>query len=70
MRVGQQALIGAGGYALFLLSTKFGVNPYLAVPLPVVVPVALAIPSYLGSGVTTGHISPSERWCLPKYGGS
>jgi branched-chain amino acid transport system permease protein len=45
--VGQQAFIGAGGYALFVLATKLGVNPFLAVPLSVVVPAALAIPCYI-----------------------
>lgn len=45
--VGQQAFIGAGGYALFVLATKLGVNPFLAVPLSVFVPAILAVPSYL-----------------------
>ncbi|MGV7216026.1 branched-chain amino acid ABC transporter permease [Bradyrhizobium sp. UFLA05-112] len=45
--VGQQAFIGAGGYALFVLANNFAVNPFLAVPLSVAVPAALAVPSYL-----------------------
>ncbi len=64
MRVGQQAFIGAGGYALFLLSTKFGVNPFLAVPLSVVVPVALAIPSYLLLGRLDGPYFAIGTWVL------
>src|SRR5258707_12442818 len=50
VRVGQQAFIGAGGDALFLLSTKFGGNPFFGLPLFLVVPVALAIPSFLFLG--------------------
>ena len=64
MRVGQQAFIGAGGYAPFLLSTKFGVNPFLAVPLSVVVPVALAIPSYLLLGRLDGPYFAIGTWVL------
>jgi branched-chain amino acid transport system permease protein len=64
VRVGQQAFIGAGGYALFLLSTKFGVNPFLAVPLSVVVPVALAIPSYLLLGRLDGPYFAIGTWVL------
>ena len=45
--VGPQAFIGAGGYALFVLVIKFGINPFVAVPLSVIVPALLAVPSYL-----------------------
>jgi branched-chain amino acid transport system permease protein len=44
--VGPQAFIGAGGYALYVLSLKFGVNPFLAAGLSVVLPAALAVPAY------------------------
>ena len=44
--VGQQAFIGCGGYALFILAGNLGVNPFLAVPLSVVVPVVVAVPVY------------------------
>ena len=44
--VGQQAFIGCGGYALFIFAGNLGVNPFLAVPLSVVVPVLVAIPVY------------------------
>jgi branched-chain amino acid transport system permease protein len=44
--VGQQAFIGCGGYALFILAGNLGMNPFLAVPLSVVVPVVVAIPVY------------------------
>ncbi|MBR0858064.1 branched-chain amino acid ABC transporter permease [Bradyrhizobium liaoningense] len=45
--VGQQAFIGAAGYALFVLCQKFGVNPFLAVPLAMIVPAILSVPTYL-----------------------
>lgn len=44
--VGQQAFIGAGGYSLFVLSVNFGMNPFLSVPLSVVLPAVVAVPSY------------------------
>lgn len=45
--VGQQAFIGAGGYGLYVLALKFGVNPFLSIPISVVVPTIIAVPSYL-----------------------
>ena len=45
--VGQQAFIGAAGYALFVLAQTFGVNPFLAVFLSLLVPLVLAVPCYL-----------------------
>ncbi|MFT3975195.1 MAG: branched-chain amino acid ABC transporter permease [Amaricoccus sp.] len=45
--VGQQAFIGAAGYALFVLAQTFGVNPFLAIFLSLLVPAALAVPCYL-----------------------
>jgi branched-chain amino acid transport system permease protein len=44
--VGQQAFIGAAGYALFVFSMKFGINPFLAVGLSLIVPAVLAVPTY------------------------
>lgn len=44
--VGQQAFIGAAGYTLFVLATKFGINVFLAVGLSVIVPAILAVPTY------------------------
>ena len=32
--VGQQAYVGIGAYALFVLTDDLGVNPFLAVPWP------------------------------------
>ena len=43
--VGQQAFIGAAGYALFVLAQTLGVNPFLAIFLSLLVPAALAVPS-------------------------
>ncbi len=45
--VGQQAFIGLTGYTLFVLAQNFGVNPFLAVPLALVAPALLAVPTYL-----------------------
>jgi branched-chain amino acid transport system permease protein len=44
--VGSQAFIGAGGYALYVLSLKFGINPFLAVGPSVILPTLLAVPAY------------------------
>ena len=45
--VGQQAFMGATGYAMFVLAQTFGVNPFLAIFLSLLVPAALAVPCYL-----------------------
>ncbi|QEW20078.1 leucine/isoleucine/valine transporter permease subunit [Marinibacterium anthonyi] len=45
--VGQQAFMGAAGYALFVLAQTFGINPFLAIFLSLLVPAALAVPCYL-----------------------
>ncbi len=45
--VGQQAFMGAGGYALFVLAQTVGINPFVSVALALVVPVILAVPVYL-----------------------
>lgn len=44
--VGQQAFMGAAGYALFVLAQTFGINPFLAVLLSLIVPAVLAVPLY------------------------
>ena len=44
--VGQQAFMGAAGYALFVLAQTFGINPFLAVFLSLLVPAVLAVPIY------------------------
>lgn len=43
--VGQQAFVGLGGYALFVLAQHGGVNPFLAVPLAGAVAAGLAMPA-------------------------
>ena len=45
--VGQQAFIGVTGYAVFVLAQTFGINPFLAIPLALVVPALVAVPCYL-----------------------
>jgi len=44
--VGQQAYVGVAGYALFVLANKFGVDPYVAAALCLVLPALLAVPAY------------------------
>lgn len=44
--VGQQAFIGVGGYSLFVLVMNFGLDPFLAVPLSIILPALVAAPSY------------------------
>jgi branched-chain amino acid transport system permease protein len=43
--VGQQAYVGLGGYALFLLANHLGVPPLLAVPLAGVIAALVALPT-------------------------
>jgi branched-chain amino acid transport system permease protein len=45
--VGQQAFVGAAGYALFVLAQTFGVNPFLAIFLSILLPAVLAVPCYM-----------------------
>lgn len=45
--VGQQAFMGAAGYALFVLAQTFGINPFLAIFLSLLAPAVLAVPCYL-----------------------
>ncbi|ANH05634.1 branched-chain amino acid ABC transporter permease [Shinella sp. HZN7] len=42
LSVGQQAFVGLGGYALFVLCAHAGLSPYLAIPLAIVAAGALA----------------------------
>jgi branched-chain amino acid transport system permease protein len=44
--VGQQAYIGVAGYAMFVLANNFGVDPFLASALCLIVPALLAVPAY------------------------
>ncbi len=44
--VGQQAFMGASGYALFVMAQTFGIDPFLAIPISLLVPAILAIPCY------------------------
>lgn len=44
--VGQQAFVGVAAYAMFVLAQTFGVNPFVAAGMSVVVPIILAIPTY------------------------
>ncbi|MEW8525313.1 MAG: branched-chain amino acid ABC transporter permease [Candidatus Thiodiazotropha endolucinida] len=43
--VGQQAFVGLGGYALFLLATQVGLHPLAAIPLAGVIAALFAIPT-------------------------
>lgn len=44
--VGQHAFSGAAAYAMFVLASNFGINPFIAVGLALVVPALLAVPTY------------------------
>jgi branched-chain amino acid transport system permease protein len=44
--VGQQAFMGVAAYTMFVLSLNFGVSPFLAAGLCLVVPAILAVPTY------------------------
>jgi branched-chain amino acid transport system permease protein len=43
--IGQQAFLGLGGYALFVIADGLGVNPFLCVPLAGLVAAAVALPT-------------------------
>jgi branched-chain amino acid transport system permease protein len=43
--VGQQAFVGIGGYSLWVFSQKFGLNPFLCVPIAGVVAAIFAVPT-------------------------
>ena len=43
--VGQQAFVGIGGYALWVFSAKFGINPFVCVPIAGVVAALFAVPT-------------------------
>ena len=44
--VGQQAFMGVAGYALFIFAQLWGINPFIAVPLSLIAPAILAVPTY------------------------
>lgn len=44
--VGQQAFSGVAAYAMFALAQNLGVNPFVAVPLALIVPAVLSVPVY------------------------
>ena len=43
--VGQQAFVGVGAYSLWVFSQKFGINPFICVPIAGVVAAILAVPT-------------------------
>src|SRR5262249_59083363 len=43
--IGQQAFLGLGAYALFLLADHAGINPFLCVPLAGLIAVLIALPT-------------------------
>lgn len=43
--VGQQAYIGIGAYSLWVFAEKFGINPFLCVPIAGIVAAVLAVPT-------------------------
>jgi branched-chain amino acid transport system permease protein len=43
--IGQQAFLGLGGYALFVLADDVGVDPFLCVPLAGIIAALLAVPT-------------------------
>ena len=44
--VGQQAFVGVAAYAMFVMAQLLGLNPFLAVPLSVIVPAVVAAITY------------------------
>ena len=44
--VGQQAFVGVAAYAMFVMAQLWGLNPFLAVPLSVIVPAVVAAITY------------------------
>ncbi len=44
--VGQQAFSGIAAYAMFAMAQNLGINPFFAVPLCLIAPVILAVPTY------------------------
>jgi|WetSurMetagenome_2_1015567.scaffolds.fasta_scaffold11410_5 branched-chain amino acid transport system permease protein len=43
--VGQQAFVGIGGYSLWVFSQKFGLNPFVCVPIAGIVAALFAVPT-------------------------
>lgn len=44
--VGQQAFVGVAAYAMFVLAQTYGINPFIALPLSLIVSAILAVPVY------------------------
>lgn len=42
--IGQQAFLGFGGYMLVIMANKFGINPFVAVPLAALLTALIAVP--------------------------
>jgi len=58
LSVGQQAFIGIGAYGLVYLSDKVGLDPFMAVPLAVVVAGVISFPiSYLAFRLSGGYFA-------------
>jgi branched-chain amino acid transport system permease protein len=58
LSVGQQAYIGIGAYALVYVSDKIGLDPFMAVPIAVVVAGLISIPiSYLAFRLQGGYFA-------------
>ena len=58
LSVGQQAYIGIGAYALVVLSDSIGLDPFMAVPLAVVLAGVVALPvSYLAFRLNGGYFA-------------
>jgi branched-chain amino acid transport system permease protein len=56
--IGQQAYIGIGGYALFVLANQLGLNPFLSVPLAGLVAALFALPtSRVVFGLSGGYFA-------------
>lgn len=58
LSVGQQAYVGVGAYGLVMLSDRVGLDPFMAVPLAVVLAGALAYPiSFLAFRLSGGYFA-------------
>lgn len=62
--VGQQAFIGLGGYSLFVIVAYLEFNPFWSVPLAVLVPALVAVPSYLLLRKLDGPYFAIGTWVL------
>lgn len=58
LSVGQQAYIGIGAYALVYISDKVGLDPFIAVPLAVIVAGVISVPiSFLAFRLSGGYFA-------------